>query len=462
MNKPNLAFTTQPIEYTDEKLEIEGQLPVWLSGTLIRNGPGQFEIGGKPIKHWFDGLAMLHRFQISGGSVTYTNKMLQSDCYLEAKQHQRFNHDMFAEKPNYPWWQRLYRQCVPKFTDNTNVNIGLVDGQTIALTETPRYIAFDSDTLETQGQFAFQDAVSGQVTTAHPLYDLKQKMIYNVHIQYGPTSHYIIHRMPINSCTREVVAKIPTKQASYMHAFSMTNNYVILFELPLRFSLTALFFSGKTFLDCFHSQEKLGSQIIVVDKRNGELVCRTEVSPFFVFHPMTAYEDKNKLLIDLPIVEEPDFLKQLYLDRLRKEAVPLGTVTRFELDLKTKDCRSYFWTSHALEFPRTNTRVSDPRWCYAVGQSEEQRMNQLLKLDRRTGEAAIWQGDDLSVGEPVFVASPDAKEEDHGVICSVVLEHQQSRSFLLILDATSFSEIARANLPCHIPLGFHGAFLAAN
>ena len=42
---------------------------------------------------------------------------------------------------------------------------------------------------------------------------------------------------------------------------------------------------------------------------------------------------------------------------------------------------------------------------------------------------------------------------------SVVLDAAAGRSFLLILDARSFEELARAEAPHHIPFGVHGQFL---
>jgi len=40
-----------------------------------------------------------------------------------------------------------------------------------------------------------------------------------------------------------------------------------------------------------------------------------------------------------------------------------------------------------------------------------------------------------------------------------VLDPNQDRSFLLVLDAETFSEQARAPVPHAIPFGFHGQFL---
>jgi beta,beta-carotene 9',10'-dioxygenase len=52
-------------------LAVTGTLPAWLAGTLLRTGPAKFEVGARTYNHWFDGLAMLHRFAIANGGVTY-------------------------------------------------------------------------------------------------------------------------------------------------------------------------------------------------------------------------------------------------------------------------------------------------------------------------------------------------------------------------------------------------------
>jgi beta,beta-carotene 9',10'-dioxygenase len=44
------------------------------------------------------------------------------------------------------------------------------------------------------------------------------------------------------------------------------------------------------------------------------------------------------------------------------------------------------------------------------------------------------------------------------VILSVVLDAAQGISFLLVLDAESFEEVARAEVPIVMPFGFHGQY----
>ena len=61
-------------------------------------------------------------------------------------------------------------------------------------------------------------------------------------------------------------------------------------------------------------------------------------------------------------------------------------------------------------------------------------------------------------GEPVFVPEPGATEENGGVLLSIVLDATAGTSFLLVLDAATLAERARARVPHHIPFGFHGQF----
>jgi len=44
---PNLsiAYSSQYDEITLENLRIDGEVPTWLSGSFVSNGPGQFEVG---------------------------------------------------------------------------------------------------------------------------------------------------------------------------------------------------------------------------------------------------------------------------------------------------------------------------------------------------------------------------------------------------------------------------------
>jgi carotenoid cleavage dioxygenase-like enzyme len=76
-NKFQVGFSTLNEEISLEDLPVKGAIPKWLSGILIRNGPVKFEASKEKFRHWFDGLAILHKFSFKafkGKMKSYKNK----------------------------------------------------------------------------------------------------------------------------------------------------------------------------------------------------------------------------------------------------------------------------------------------------------------------------------------------------------------------------------------------------
>src|ERR1043165_7200641 len=90
------GLATKDNEIAVDELEVSGSIPAWLSGTLVRNGPAQFEGGDRGMNHWFDGLAMLHAFGFADGHVSYANRYLHSGQYRSAHDDGRIGYPEFA------------------------------------------------------------------------------------------------------------------------------------------------------------------------------------------------------------------------------------------------------------------------------------------------------------------------------------------------------------------------------
>lgn len=41
--------------------KVSGNIPKWLNGCLLRNGPGSLQVGDYQLQHLFDSAALLHR-----------------------------------------------------------------------------------------------------------------------------------------------------------------------------------------------------------------------------------------------------------------------------------------------------------------------------------------------------------------------------------------------------------------
>src|ERR1700686_4541920 len=96
---PTLGFKTLEQETTIAQLPLSGELPNWLNGSLLRTGPAKFEVGEQRMRHWFDGLAMLHRFTIAAGQVSYGNRFLESRSYRATREQGRMVYGEFATDP---------------------------------------------------------------------------------------------------------------------------------------------------------------------------------------------------------------------------------------------------------------------------------------------------------------------------------------------------------------------------
>ena len=90
------GFESLADETRIDSLPVRGHLPPWLQGSLLRTGPAQWEVGGRSMKHWFDGLAMLHRFSFADGEVSYANRFLETRAYRAARDTGRITYSEFA------------------------------------------------------------------------------------------------------------------------------------------------------------------------------------------------------------------------------------------------------------------------------------------------------------------------------------------------------------------------------
>src|SRR5208283_856537 len=83
---PNLfrrGFSNVSGETTADDLKSEGEIPSWVHGSYITNGPAIFDLKGYSFSHWFDGLAMLVSFSFSGARVGYASRFVKSDDYKD-------------------------------------------------------------------------------------------------------------------------------------------------------------------------------------------------------------------------------------------------------------------------------------------------------------------------------------------------------------------------------------------
>jgi beta,beta-carotene 9',10'-dioxygenase len=452
------GFESRDRETRVDRLPLQGKLPDWLQGSLVRTSPAKWEIGERTMNHWFDGYAMLHRFGIADGEVSYANRFLQTKAYRAAEEKGEIVYSEFATDPCRSLFSRVFSMFSPKITDNANIDLVKLGERYIAMTETPIPVEFDAETLETVG-VAYKPP--GLLTTAHPHLDRATGGMLNYAAKLGPRNSYRFFLLRPGASKPEVLAKLPVREPAYMHSFGLTERWLVLAEFPYVVNPIAIPLSGRPYVENYRWKPQRGTKITLIDRATGETTGPFETDACFCFHHVNSYEENGSVVVDACTYDDPQIIEDLYLERLRAGKAPdTAELRRFRIELGSGKVTNER-LAEGLELPRINyARNSERRHRYVWGvDAKSWWLDRIVKADVETGEVRVWSEDGCSPSEPVFVASPDAGAEDEGVLLSVVFDSRSGRSFMLALDATDLSELARAEAPHHIPYGFHGQFV---
>jgi carotenoid cleavage dioxygenase-like enzyme len=458
-----LGFASLDAEVRLDSLPVRGALPPWLTGSLVRTGPAKFEVGGRSVNHWFDGLAMLHRFAFGEGEVAYASRFLRSRAYREAERTGRLAFSEFATDPCRSLFKRVASVFSPTsgLSDNGAVNVSRVGEEFIAMTETPLPVVFDPRTLEAAG-IAYRPP--GHLTTAHPHHDPARGELVNFAVHLGPRSQYRFYAQSGRDEQR-LIAAVPVREPGYVHSFGMSERYLVLAEFPFVVNPLRLATSGHPYIRNYRWEPERGTRLLVVDREAGRLHATYETDACFGFHHVNAYEEGDDLVVDVCAYEDPSIIDLLYLDRLRAgdAALPPVEVRRFRLGLTSGSVAHAPVGEVGLELPRIDyARRNGRPYRHAYGAvGDAHWIDRVVKLDVADGSARTWREEGCYPGEPVFVAEPEARDEDAGVLLSVTLDAREATSFLLVLDARDLSELARAQVPHHIPFSFHGQYFGS-
>ncbi len=462
-----LGLETLDDEIVVDQLSVRGELPAWLAGTLIRNGPAMFDHAGKSFRHWFDGQAMLHRFEFSGGpggGVSYANRLLDTLNVRSLREHGRIRYQEFATDPCASLFGRFFTRFTRSTSGNGCVNVTRVNGRSLAVSETNLAVQFDPNTLATVGVVGYGKELPGLITTAHPHAAPGTGDLVNYILKFGRHSRYLVYRQGPADPVPTVVGQIPAELPGYVHSFAITEHYVVLAIFPLVVNPLSFLLRNRPFIDNYQWRPELGLRIVILDLADGKLRADCEAPAVFAFHHINAYEDGDTIVMDLSAYPDAGIVDFFRLERMRGgEVLPPCRPTRYRIDLTGGAVEVTTLVNDTVDLPRINYgRYNGRPYRYAYGCGADQTassfFDRLVKLDVADRTVTVWQEDGCFPGEPVFVAAPGSSDEDQGVVLSVVLDATARRSALLVLDATSFTELARAEVPHAIPYGFHGQF----
>ena len=410
-------------EVTETNLKVTGEVPRELNGRLLRNGANP-QSGWSA--HWFLGNGMLHGVEIQDGAANwYRNRYVKTPLYLNPEA------DVMDSLGD-----------MTKSAANTHVIHHA--GKILALEE--GHWPFEiSDQLETVGAQNFDGKLTTPMT-AHPKTCGETGEL--ISFAYGMAEPYVTYHRTSPNGEMLQVEPITVKGATMVHDFNITRNYVVFMDLPVVWDLEGLASTGLPVI----WDESYGARVGVMPREGSDADVRWfDIDPCYVFHPMNAFEDGSRIMVDVcrmesamkPGVSSPPMLYRWEID------LEAGTIKETQLD------------DRSVEFPRVcDTRVGlKNRYGYTAAFADGlPAAGGYIKYDMENGSGALH---DLKGGmgsEPVFIKDPNGSAEDDGWVLSYVYQPEVDKSEVVIIDSRAFESgpIARVHLPVRVPYGFHG------
>ncbi|BES91845.1 neither inactivation nor afterpotential B [Nesidiocoris tenuis] len=492
-----------------------GTIPPWLKGNLLRNGPGALSVGEDHFNHLFDAPAVLHRFRIDKGKATYQCKFLKSETYKKNMAAQRIVVDEFGTKATAEPCKTIFEKFSAVFSeemsDNCMISIYPFGDQIFAMGETPVMYRIDPNNVDTVESMDIKKYVNIVHNSSHPHVE-EDGTVYMLGLSVDMTGpKYSIVKFPNTNkgCPKidvfsetQIVAKIGTRwplHPGYMHSFGLTPNYYILVEQPLSVSLPAKIAAtlrNRPLCESLKWYPDYPTIFYVVSRQNSKVVLKYEAEPFFYLHIINQYEEEGHVVVDVCAYKDPKMIDCMLVESLKgaHENPKYANLfrsrpVRFVLPLRTHrsssnlvtlggtEASAYYTSAGNVrvipeilcnmgcETPRINypARLGKKyRYFYSISADVDlEHPGTLLKVDTYTRTCRTWNEPGTFPCEPIFVPAPNAQSEDDGVVLTSLLwESDEKKVALVILDAKSFTEIARTEFyaPTPVPKCLHGWF----
>jgi len=462
-NHPNLVggFAPLRMECDAPDLAVTGEVPRELNGAFFRNGPNP-QYAPRGDYHWFGGDGMIHGFYIHEGKVAYRNRWLRTVKWKAEREAGEALFSPFNPMESDPRVQGLETDGL------ANTNVVWHGGKLLALEEAHAPFELNPRTLESVGSWTFDGKLTGPMT-AHPKMDPEtgEMLFFGYNADGMISEHMSFHVVDKDgTLTRSETFKAP--YAAMVHDFMITRDHVIFPIMPLTGSLERAMRGAPVY-----AWEPDKGVHIGIMPRNGSVADMRwfQGDPAFVFHPMNAHTDGNRVICDVCEFEQaPLFPWADGTPGDPAKAVPRLTRWTFDLSKNTDDYQWERLHDVACEFPRLDERRTGLGYRYGYMACDSNPafkvggFNGIGRYDHETGKLDVYDvGDACATNEPVFVPRSASAAEGEGYLLANVYDDNRKASHLVILDAENVSDgpLATAYLDHRVPFGFHGNWCPA-
>ncbi|KAI9316192.1 putative carotene oxygenase [Dichotomocladium elegans] len=351
------GFTNVPAVEEPVEIPIQGTIPSWVNGVLYRSGSGRYNIldsrgDTHHITHPFDGLAMLHRFEVSGErqTVLYNSRHTSHGLEDRIRQNDRtlltFGPDpcktIFGRMQTFFYHLSEYQDTKRKLEqdpeyDLVNVTItpnfpigphleaetGVKRGEALVIKRDADTLQLvDKDTLKPLKMFTYSHIdkkLWGLLCASHHQYDRETNEYVNFMVRLGPIPSFQTFSIrpflkepnsgddemsPPTTTVHEPIWRhlgswntMETLKPAYIHSFNMTKNYIIIPNFPYYYGfggMAALYYSNA--YQTFHWESNRRTLFHVIDRHTKRHIATYEADPCFGFHAANAWDE----LVTLP------------------------------------------------------------------------------------------------------------------------------------------------------------------
>lgn len=445
-------------ETTADDLPVIGEIPLDLHGAFYRNGPNP-AAAPQGLHHWFDGDGMLHAIWFENGKARYRNRFIKSPDHVAD-----LNGGCGAGGVLYPSTRadptstrgdRVYK-------DTANTDVVLHNGSLMGLWYiSGQPVRVDASTLETLGVENFGGALPRHVSAHSKVDPVTGEFVFFDYSLYEPWMTF----GTVSADNRLIhFQKVDLPGPRLPHDMGLTENYVILHDLPVVFSDGGL----KRSMWQIHFADQPARFGVVPRTGRGDQIRWFETDSCYIYHVVNAWEDGDEVVMTacmmVPNGYPPNPAYGPYapmVNVLALNAVPV----EWRMNMKTGSVKKRQLDDRIGEFPAINQDYSSrkTRWSYhvAMSKTELQRFAGLYKYDLVTGEAKTHlYAPSMFGSEPAFAPRIGAKSEDDGYVIAFVTDENTGKSEVQVIDAQNFEAgpVARVMLPARVPAGFHGTW----
>jgi carotenoid cleavage dioxygenase-like enzyme len=475
-NHPYLTGPWTPLHEEVDVAElrvIEGAIPEDIDGIYLRNTENQVH---QPLgrHHPFDGDAMIHQVNISGGKASYRNRFVRTHCF-EAEQ-----------IAGQSLWGGLMDPAGTSKRPGFGAHGGLKDtGSTDIIVHAGTAYAtlyqcgeawmLDPVTLGSRGKAPWVplDGIS-----AHPKVDeATGEMMFFNYSKYAPFMHYgvidregrLVHYVPV-----------PLPGPRLPHDMAITKNWSILNDMPL-------FWDEELLTRNIHAariHEGVPTRFALIPRHgHPEDIRWFEAAPTYVLHWTNAWEEGDEVVLEgyHQAKPMPDPLEEMgryshmmaYVDEHSFQS----RLHRWRFNLVTGETREERLSDRIVEFGMINPAFAMRKSRYVWSTTTRPGwflFNGYVRHDTETGAEQVYQLPEgvYASESPMIPRKPAsssgavggqglATSEDDGYLVTFLIDENTGTSECAILDASDIAKgpICRLALPHKICSGTHSVWV---